>query len=91
VQSPNQSQKNNSLYLAPTYDYALSLGRELTDEKHLVWSVAACTEKCLSPFYRHVEDQKPLQMNCSMAGDIEAFSQREYQPIKRMLDLDRLL
>lgn len=61
VQSPNQSQESDSLYLAPTYDHASSLGRELTDEKRLVRSVAAYTEKCLSAFYRHVEDQKPLR------------------------------
>jgi hypothetical protein len=27
------------------------------------------------------------RLDCSMAGDIEAFSQREYEPIKKMLDI----
>jgi hypothetical protein len=67
-------QKGNSyniLYLAPTYDHASSLGRELSDEKRKVRSVEAYTQKCLSAFYRNVNDLKPLktfELFCEVAN-----------------------
>jgi len=67
-------QKRNSyniLYLAPTYDHASSLGRELSDEKRKVRSVEAYTQKCRSAFYRNVNDSKPLktfELFCEVAN-----------------------
>jgi hypothetical protein len=58
------SQKQGSsdiIYLAPTYDHASSLGRELTDEKRQKRSVSAYAQKCFSAFYNDPNDQKPLK------------------------------
>ncbi|MBC1224669.1 HipA-like protein [Nostoc sp. UCD121] len=53
------------IYLAPTYDHASSMGRELLDEKrHLKLnnkSVAGYAEKCNSVLYASVDDRKPLK------------------------------
>lgn len=50
-----------TIYLAPTYDHASSLGRELSDENRRKRSVEAYANKCSSAFYRSVEDTKPLK------------------------------
>lgn len=55
-----------TIYLAPTYDHASSLGRELSDankqKKSLQQnSVEAYANKCSSAFYRNVGDPKPLK------------------------------
>ncbi len=49
------------IYLAPTYDHASSLGRELSDENRQKRSVEAYANKCSSAFYRSVGDTKPLK------------------------------
>lgn len=55
-----------TVYLAPTYDHASSLGRELSDanrqKKSLQQSsVEAYANKCYSAFYRSFEDTKSLK------------------------------
>lgn len=50
-----------TIYLAPTYDHASSLGRELSDEKRQKRSVEAYANKCSSAFYRSVGETKPLK------------------------------
>ncbi len=50
-----------TIYLAPTYDHASSLGRELSDENRQKRSVEAYANKCFSAFYRSVGDPKPLK------------------------------
>ena len=60
----------NVLYLAPTYDHASSLGRELSDERRKVRSVEVYAKKCLSAFYRNVDDKKPyktFELFCEVA------------------------
>ncbi|MDY6783918.1 MAG: HipA-like protein [Cyanobacteriota bacterium] len=48
-------------YLAPTYDHASSLGRELSDEQRQKRSIQAYVNKCYSAFYGSVNDKKPLK------------------------------
>lgn len=50
-----------TVYLAPTYDHASSLGRELSDENRRKRSVEAYANKCSSAFYRSVGDTKPFK------------------------------
>ena len=50
-----------TIYLAPTYDHASSLGRELSDESKQKRSVEAYANKCSSAFYRSFEDTKSLK------------------------------
>jgi len=58
----SQKTENDAiLYLAPTYDHASSLGRELSDQKRASRSIEAYAQKCLSAFYRNIGDQKPLK------------------------------
>ena len=54
------SGQDEVLYLAPTYDHASCLGRELLDEKRQVKSVEAYARKSLSAFYWAEVDKKPL-------------------------------
>lgn len=55
------SGKDEVLYLAPTYDHASSLGRELSDEQRQRRSVEAYATKCESAFYWEQADKKPLK------------------------------
>ncbi|NMG11245.1 HipA-like protein [Brasilonema sp. UFV-L1] len=52
-------------YLAPTYDHASSMGRELLDDKRLSLlnnkTVTGYAQKCASAIYASVEDTKPLK------------------------------
>jgi hypothetical protein len=52
-------------YLAPTYDHASSMGREILDHKRLLKlnnkSVTSYVEKCTSAIYASVEDERPLK------------------------------
>jgi hypothetical protein len=48
-------------YLAPTYDHASSLGRELSDEQRQKRSIQAYVNKCCSAFYGDVNDKKSLK------------------------------
>jgi hypothetical protein len=50
-----------TMYIAPTYDHASCLGRELSDEKRQSRSAQAYVNKCLSAFYSSVDDRKPLK------------------------------
>lgn len=50
-----------TIHLAPTYDHASSLGRELYDEKRQKCSVDSYINKCKSAFYSSAEDKKPLK------------------------------
>lgn len=50
-----------TIHLAPTYDHASSLGRELSDEKRQRVSIEAYANKCSSAFYGSVEDRKSLK------------------------------
>lgn len=50
-----------TVYLAPTYDHASSLGRELSDENRRKRLVEAYANKCSSAFYRSVGDTKPFK------------------------------
>lgn len=50
-----------TIHLAPTYDHASCLGRDLMDEQRQKRSVEAYANKCYSAFYRSVEDRKPLK------------------------------
>ena len=50
-----------TIHLAPTYDHASCLGRDLSDEKRQKRSVEAYANKCYSAFYHSVEDKKSLR------------------------------
>jgi len=48
-------------HLAPTYDHASSLGRDLSNEQRQKRSVEAYANKCFSAFYANVDDKKTLK------------------------------
>ncbi|GAA6617404.1 hypothetical protein NUACC26_032140 [Scytonema sp. NUACC26] len=48
-------------HLAPTYDHASSLGRDLSDSQRQKRSVQAYANKCFSAFYGSVDDRKTLK------------------------------
>lgn len=48
-------------HLAPTYDHASSLGRDLSDEQRQKRSVEAYANKCFSAFYGSVDDKRTLK------------------------------
>jgi hypothetical protein len=48
-------------HLAPTYDHASCLGRDMNDSQRLQRSVEAYANKCFSAFYSSVEDKKTLK------------------------------
>jgi phosphopantetheinyl transferase (holo-ACP synthase) len=48
-------------HLAPTYDHAFCLGRDLNDSQRLQRSVEAYANKCFSAFYSSAEDKKTLK------------------------------
>ncbi|MFQ4142615.1 hypothetical protein [Chlorogloeopsis sp. ULAP02] len=50
-----------TVHLAPTYDHASSLGRDLSDEQRQKRSSEAYANKCFSAFYSSVDDKKPLK------------------------------
>lgn len=50
-----------TVHLAPTYDHASCLGRELSDEKRQKLSSFAYANKCYSAFYASVQDKKTLK------------------------------
>jgi HipA-like C-terminal domain len=58
------STSDRTIHLAPTYDHASSLGRELSDEKRRVrlqnQSIGAYLKKNHSAFYERSSDPKPL-------------------------------
>ncbi len=52
----------SSIYLAPTYDHASCLGRELSDAKRQKQPVESYVNRCRSAFYLSEEDRKPLKV-----------------------------
>lgn len=50
-----------TIHLAPTYDHASSLGRELYDEKRQKLTIDSYIKKCKSAFYESAEDKKSLK------------------------------
>lgn len=50
-----------SIYLAPSYDHASCLGRELTDTKRQSRSLESYVRKCRSAFYENESREKPLK------------------------------
>ncbi|NEQ71470.1 MAG: hypothetical protein F6K21_39520 [Symploca sp. SIO2D2] len=61
VRRKKTSTSEETEYLAPTYDHASSLGRELSDSQRQKRSVQAYVNKCFSAFYRSVDDKKTLK------------------------------
>lgn len=61
VRNKAASNLGETVHLAPTYDHASCLGRDLSDEKRQKRSVEAYANKCSSAFYSSVEAEKPLK------------------------------
>ena len=61
VRNETTSTSEETVYLAPTYDHASSLGRDLSDEQRRNRSAQAYANKCFSAFYGSVDDEKPLK------------------------------
>ena len=55
------STSEETAHLAPTYDHASSLGRNLSDEQRQKRSVEAYANKCFSAFYGSVDHKKTLK------------------------------
>jgi hypothetical protein len=61
VRIKTASTSEETTHLAPTYDHASSLGRDLTDEQRQKRSLEAYANKCFSAFYGSVDDKKTLK------------------------------
>lgn len=61
VRNKATSNSVETIHLAPTFDHASSLGRDLSDEQRQKRSVEAYANKCFSAFYENVGDKKPLK------------------------------
>lgn len=61
VKNKTVSTPNQTKYLAPTYDHASCLGRDLSDEQRQQRSVESYTNKSFSAFYGNAGDKKPLK------------------------------
>lgn len=61
VRMKTASASTETEHLAPTYDHASSLGRDLSDEQRQKRSVPAYANKCFSAFYGSVDDRKTLK------------------------------
>nr|WP_196520508.1 HipA-like protein [Nostoc sp. WHI] len=61
VRNKTASTTAETVHLAPTYDHASSLGRDLPDEQRQKRSIEAYANKCYSAFYGSVKDKKPLK------------------------------
>lgn len=57
----NKVGSTETIHLAPTYDHASCLGRDLPDEQRHKRSIEAYANKCYSAFYNSVEDKKPFK------------------------------
>ncbi len=55
------STSGSTVHLAPTYDHASCLGRELSDQKRQRCLLEAYANKCYSAFYSSVNDKKTLK------------------------------
>lgn len=58
VRNETASTSVETLHLAPTYDHASCLGRELSDQKRQRCLLEAYANKCSSAFYSSVNDKK---------------------------------
>ena len=61
IRMKTESNSTETEHLAPTYDHASSLGRDLSDSQRQKRSVQAYTNKCFSAFYGNVEDKRTLK------------------------------
>ncbi|WP_017741338.1 hypothetical protein [Scytonema hofmannii] len=61
VRMKTASTSEETQHLAPTYDHASSLGRDLSDSQRQKRSVEAYANKCFSAFYGSVDDRKTLK------------------------------
>ncbi len=61
VRMKTASTSEETEHLAPTYDHASSLGRDLSDAQRQKRSVQAYANKCFSAFYGSVDDRKTLK------------------------------
>lgn len=61
VRNKMSSNSVETVHLAPTYDHASSLGRDLSDEQREKRSVQVYANKCFSAFYSSVDDKRPLK------------------------------
>ncbi|MBR8835345.1 MAG: HipA-like protein [Stigonema ocellatum SAG 48.90 = DSM 106950] len=61
VRMKTASTSEETEHLAPTYDHASSLGRDLCDSQRQKRSVPAYVNKCFSAFYSSVDDRKTLK------------------------------
>lgn len=83
------SAATETIYLAPTYDHASSLGRDLSDDKRQKRSVEAYANNCSSAFYSSFDDKKPLK-----AFDVFTYVSRIYPEaanvwLKRLSNISR--
>lgn len=88
IENRQESSVPSTLHLAPTFDHASCLGRELLDSKRISRlnnrTVAAYVDKCASALYAVVEDKKPLK-------PIEAFwTAAQRYPDSAQIWLERL-
>ncbi|MGE5660041.1 MAG: HipA-like protein [Actinomycetota bacterium] len=75
---------SETVHLAPTYDHASSLGRDLSDSRRQNCSVEAYASKCFSAFYGSEGDKKPLKT-------VDVFERAaRYYPEATCLWLERL-
>lgn len=61
IRLKTSSNSEETEHLAPTYDHASSLGRDLSDCQRKKRSVTAYVNKCFSAFYGSIDDKKPLK------------------------------
>lgn len=61
VRMKTASTSEETEHLAPTYDHASSLGRDLSDDQRQKRSVEAYANKCFSAFYGSFNDRKTLK------------------------------
>jgi hypothetical protein len=61
VRMKTASTSEETEHLAPTYDHASSLGRDLSDSQRQKRSAEAYANKCFSAFYGSVDDSKTLK------------------------------
>lgn len=61
VRNKMSSNSVETTHLAPTFDHASSLGRDLDDSQRQKRSVEAYANKSFSAFYGSVDDKKPLK------------------------------
>lgn len=61
VRNKEVSTSVDAVHLAPTYDHASCLGRELSDQKRQRLSLETYANKCYSAFYASVQDKKTLK------------------------------